>query len=78
MKGEASTLRQRQSFDIYHNFTDEQEGVGVTTVSEDGIMIFNEYETTKKKSLTDHFTLQKTRCMRFLNSDERHKTQMKT
>ena len=45
-------------FDISPSFTDQQKGIGATTTTEDGSTIPNEYETTKK-SLTDHFTLQK-------------------
>ena len=45
-------------FDIHHNFTDQQKGIGAITTTGDGSTIPNEYETTKK-SLTDHFTPQK-------------------
>ena len=53
-------------FDIYHNFADQKKTTRVTTVSEDRITISNEYKTTKK-SLSDHFTPQKTRNTKVKN-----------
>ena len=40
-------------FDIYQSFTDQQKGIGTTTITEDDSRIHNEYETTKK-SLRNH------------------------
>lgn len=45
-------------FNIFHNFTDQQKGIGATTISDDNLVESNEYEATKK-SLTNYFMPQK-------------------
>ena len=43
-----------ETYDIFDSFTDQQKGVGATTIT-DGVTTPNEFEVAKK-SLTDYFT----------------------